>query len=221
MNSNKEVRGNLTMTGLIRWAGLFAILAGILYIGIQLIHPSDNISSVNSSSWLIVACLTSVMSLCSLIGVVGIYARQVEKAGWLGLVGFVIFSLFWLISIVFSFIEAFILPLLTNDFPKFVEGFIGILGGTESEVNLGFFPTLAPISGIMYVLGGLLLGIATARAQVLPRFAAILLAVASVVTLTAAVIPHPFDRVLAVPMGVALIWLGYALWSERGRSNGM
>ena len=28
-------------------------------------------------------------------------------------------------------------------------------------------------------------------------------------------LPQEFIRLAAVPMGVALVWLGYALWSER------
>jgi hypothetical protein len=27
--------------------------------------------------------------------------------------------------------------------------------------------------------------------------------------------PHPLDRIAAVPLGLGLAWLGYALWSER------
>ncbi|MFD2655137.1 hypothetical protein [Gracilibacillus thailandensis] len=215
MNNNK---GRITKTGLIRWAGLFAILAGILYIVIQFIHPADNISSVNSDSWVMVACLTVAMSIFNLIGIIGIYSRQVEESGWLGLVGFLLFSLFWLASTAFSFIEAFVLPMLTNDAPEYVAGFLGIFGGNESEVNLGILPALAPIAGGLYTLGGLLLGIATFRANVLPRLAAALLAIAAVVTLAAAIIPHPLDRLLAIPMGAALIWLGYALWSGREKS---
>ena len=30
-----------------------------------------------------------------------------------------------------------------------------------------------------------------------------------------ALIPHPFDRIFAVPVGLAMAWLGYALLSER------
>lgn len=208
--SNRKVSGK----GIIRWLGLFAIMAGILFIVIQFIHPSDHITSVNSRHWIIVACLTSIMSLFSLIGVIGIYTKQVEETGWLGLIGFIIFNLFWLVSMIFSFNEAFVLPLLTNNAPQFVEGILGLFGGNKSEVNLGIFTVLAPIAGVLYMLGGLLLGIATFRAGVLPRWAGALLSFAAVVTLAAAIIPHPFDRILAVPMGVALIWLGYVVWSD-------
>lgn len=213
---NKEVRKSLiTAHVLVRWSGFMAIIAGILYIVIQFIHPADHISSVNTNSWVVLACLTMAMSLFNLIGITGVYISQAKEAGWLGLVGFLLFNLFWLISIIFSFIEAFVLSLLTSDAAKFVEGMVGLFGGTVSEVNLGIFPILAPLAGVLYMLGGLLLGIATIRARVLPRLSGILLAFAAVVSLASAIIPHPFDRALAIPMGVALIWMGYVSWSER------
>lgn len=213
----KSERG-VTPTGLIRFSGLLAILAGTLFIAIQLIHPPDQLSSVNSDSWWVVGCLTSMMALFSLIGVAGIYGRQVKESSWLGLAGFLVFSLFWLATMIFSFVEAFILPLLTAEAPEFVEGFLGIFGGFASKADLGILPTLGPVAGVLYVLGGVLLGLATFRAGVMPRMAGVLLAFSAVATLGAAVIPHPFDRVLAVPMGIALIWLGASLWSERIRN---
>jgi hypothetical protein len=47
---------------------------------------------------------------------------------------------------------------------------------------------------------------------VLARWAAALLAAASVFTVTLAVLPDAFFRLLAVPNGVALIGLGCSLW---------
>ncbi|CAM4479848.1 hypothetical protein [Paenibacillus tarimensis] len=205
----------ITAVVLMRVAGLCAVLAGILYIVIQFIHPSDSLSSVSSSLWVIVACMTSAMSLFSLIGITGIYIRQAGEAGWLGLAGYVLFSSFWLISFAFSFIEAFVLPLLTTDAPEVVEGFTGLFSGIESGAELGIFPVLAPLAGGMYILGGLLFGIAVLRAGILPRPAAGLLSIAAVMTVMASVIPHPFDRTLAVPMGSAFVWLGLSLWSPR------
>ena len=46
----------------------------------------------------------------------------------------------------------------------------------------------------------------------LSRGAAILLIVAAAVTPLAALLPHALERMAAVPMGVALVWLGYSLW---------
>jgi len=212
---------NVIRKSLFRCAGLFSILAGILYISIQFFHPADNLSSVSTSLWVIVAFLTIIMSIFQLIGILGIYIRQMEETKWLGLIGFLTFSLFWLISMTFSFIEAFVLPLLIEDAPMFVNGILGIFEGTKSDADLGIFPILAPFAGGLYMFGGLLFGIATFRARVFPRMAGILLAFSSVVTLAAAVIPHPFDRILAIPMGIAVIWLGYALLASQQEKDEM
>ena len=107
------------------------------------------------------------------------------------------------------------MPLLATDVPEFVEGFLGISNGRASAVDLGALPAVYALAGILYLLGGLLFGIATFRAGVLPRWAAGLLAVAATLTPLAALLPHHIQRFAAVPMGLALAWLGYALWSER------
>lgn len=215
-NNQHHIRrnGEVSAPGLLRSTGIFAIMAGLLYIVIQLIHPPDQLSAVPSTAWIVVACLSMVMSLFFLIGLLGMYLKQVKEVGWLGLIGFILFSLFWLLSMAFGFMEAFVLPLITDNAPKVVEGITSIFGGGVREVELGFLPVLAPIAGILYLLGGLVFGFATYRARVLPRQAAALLAFGAVVTLAAAVIPHPVDRILAVPTGLAFIWSGYRLWSE-------
>ncbi|WP_123041485.1 hypothetical protein [Cohnella candidum] len=200
---------------LIRWAGLAAMLAGILYIFIQTIHPLDKLSSVTTDTWAITHYLTIAMALLGLLGITGIFARQANEAGWLGLIGYLLFGFFWVATAAFAFVEAFILPILAADVPKFVEGYLGIFGGTASEFDLGLLPGVAPVGGVVYILSGLLLGIATFRAGILPRWAGVLLAFGSVVTLASSLLHHPLDRILAVPMGLAFIWLGFALWSER------
>jgi hypothetical protein len=214
--NNKESKMKITASNLIRWAGLSAMGAGILFIAIQAIHPLDVLSSVTTARWAIVHYLGVAMCLFGLFGLVGLYARQVEEAGWLGLAGYLLFSLFWALTTAFQFIEAFISPVLAPEAPKFVEGFLGIVTGAPSEINLGALPTVYMITGLLYMLGGLLFGIATLRAGILPRWAAGLLAFGIVLPLLASsLVPHPFDRIFAVPVGLSLAWLGYALWSER------
>ncbi|TLS50834.1 hypothetical protein FE782_17420 [Paenibacillus antri] len=209
----------IAASNLIRWAGFAAMAAGMLYIVVQPIHPPETLASVTTDAWAMVAYMTLAMALFSLIGILGIYARQANETGWLGLAGFLVFSLFWTATTAVTFAEAFLLPLLATDAPKFVEGFMGIFGGAASEVPLGALSALAPAAAGLYIVGGLLLGIATLRARILPRGAAGLFIVGAAAPLASALLPHPLDRLLAVPMGAALAWLGYALWSERRSSK--
>ena len=205
-----------TAASLIRWAGLSAMMAGILFVVIQPIHPPDVLSSVTTARWAIVHSLGIAMCLLGLLGLAGLYARQAEEAGWLGLAGYLLFSLFYALTLAFQFAEAFISPRLATEAPRFVEGFLGIPSGHASEVNLGALPAVYTLSGVLYLLAPLLFGIATLRAGILPRWRAGLLAFAGPVSaLAAALLPHELERIAAVPVGLSLAWLGYALWSER------
>lgn len=206
----------MTTSALIRWSGLSASLSGILFIVIQPIHPPEKLASVSTDAWAIVHYLTIAMCLLGLFGVMGIYARHAKAAGWLGLVGFILFSLWLVFTTALTFVEACVLPLLVDDAPKFVEGFLSLSSGSGSAgMNLGALATAGPISGVLYMLGGLLFGIAMFRARILPRGATGLLAVGAVSSLAAALLPHELGRIAAVPVGLSLAWLGYALWSER------
>jgi hypothetical protein len=164
--------------------------------------------------------LKLAMCLLFLVGIMGIYARQVNKAGWLGLAGFLLLSFAWWIQTGYVFAEAFILPVLATAAPQFVDSFLGIARGNPGEMNIGALPAVYSIGiGIPYMLGGLRFGIATLRARVLPRWPAGLLAVAAALTPAAALLPHDIQRLAAIPVGLALAWLGYALWSERRRAQ--
>jgi hypothetical protein len=201
---------------LIRWAGLPAMAAGIIFMVIQPIHPSDFLSSVTTDAWVIIQSLKAAMCLLFLLGIAGLYARQATAAGWLGLIGFLLFSFAWALELPFVFIEAFTLPVLATESPRFVEGFLGIINESASVMNLGALPALYALVSGLFLLGSLLFGIATFRAGILPRWAAGLLALAGPLSaILVSLLPHHLERLAALPMGLALAWLGYALWSER------
>lgn len=206
----------ITPSTVIRWAGIPAMLAGIIFAGIQPIHPTDALSSVNTGAWAIITPLKTVMCLFFMLGLTGLYGRQVEKVGWTGLAGYLLFSLSWAVNLAFIFAEAFILPPLAAESPKFVESFLfGVITGLPTEANLGVLPTLFALNGIFYLLGGLLFGVSVFRANILSRIPAVLLAVTALLTPLAALLPHEIQRYAGIPVGVAVAWLGYALWSER------
>lgn len=213
MNSNRK---KITTSSLIRLAGMSAMVGGIFYVVVGLFHQPNILSSVTTTQWAIVHVVATAMCFLFLLGITGLYAKQAEKVGWLGLVGFVLYSLNWMLTAPFTFAEVSILPTLATEAPKLAEDFIGIFTSSAGEANFAVLANVWMLTGAMNILGGLLLGIATFRAGILPRWAAGLLAVGSVLGPVAALLlPPEHEPKVAVPVGVALAWLGYALWSDR------
>jgi hypothetical protein len=213
--NNKERTMNITAANLIRWAGVSAMVAGIIFAGIQPIHPPDVLASVNTSAFIIITSLKTVMCLFGLFGIAGLYARHVEQTGWLGLAGYLLLTIFYAVQMCYAFAEPLILPLLTTVAPTFVESVMGMASGAGGPMHLGAFEVIYRSVSVLYLLGLLLFGIALFRARILSRWAAALLAVSGPLAIIMSLLPHQIARLAAMPMGFALIWLGYALWSER------
>ncbi|WP_035776236.1 hypothetical protein [Arthrobacter sp. H5] len=209
---------NLTTSTLTRAAGLSAVVAGLLFIVIQPIHPPENVATVTSSAWAIVAYLTMIMSIFALVGVTGIYLRQVKETGLLGLIGYLLFGFEFVLVTVWSFVEALVLPPLASEAPQFVDTVLGVFNGSAGETNLGTLGAVGLVSFALYLVGAVLFGIAIFRAGVLSRWGAILLALGAASTLLVPFLPHAAARYAAVPVGLALIWLGFSLWAEQRKS---
>jgi hypothetical protein len=204
----------VTTPKIIRWAGLPAMAAGIIFAGIQPIHPPDVIASVTTNAFIIITSFKTAMCLFGLLGFTGLYARQVEKAGWLGLAGYLLVTIFYAIEMCFAFMEPLVLPLLVSMAPTFVESVMGMSSGAGGPMNLGAFAVIFHIQTVLYLLGLLLFGIATFRARILSRWAAVLLAFSGPIAIILSLLPHQIARLAAMPMGIALAWLGYSLLSE-------
>lgn len=205
----------VTAHALLRWTGLAALVAGVIFAGIQPIHPADVLASVTTGTWTIFMSLKLLMCFLFLIGIAGLYVRQAEAAGWVGLVGVMLLIVLWSLQSGFVFTELFVLPPLASTAPQFVESFLSLVNGTTATMDIGALVPAYVVVGLAYMLGGLVFGIATVRAKVLPHWPAILMAVTAVLTPAAALLPHAIQRYVAIPMGIAFIWLGWALWSER------
>ena len=205
----------ITASKLIRWSGLSAMAAGIIFAGIQPIHPPDVIASVTTNAFIIITSLKAIMSLFGIFGIAGLYARQVEETGWMGLAGYLLLTIFYAVQMCYSFAEPTILPLLVPVAPTFVTSVMQMASQSPTDMNLGAFATVFSLLPIFYLLGLLLFGIAMFRARILSRWAAGLLALSGPIAVVLSLLGHPLDRLAAVPMGIALAWLGYALYFER------
>jgi hypothetical protein len=212
--AKKESRMTITGSKLLHWAGISAILAGIFYVMVGLFHPLNVLSSVTTTRWEIVHVLASAMCFFGLLGLAGLYARQWKQTGWLGLIGFLLLSLWLVVIMGFTFVEVFILPMLATTTPAFVEGFLGVYSGSSGG-DFGVLTAVWNLTAPIYLLGGLLFGIATFRAGILSRWAGVLLALGTALAPVAALLPPEYQPKVAVPVGLGLAWLGYSLWSER------
>jgi hypothetical protein len=183
-----------------------------------LFHPANDASSVTSTRWVVVHVIACAMSFFGVLGMTGLYVRQARKTGWLRFVGYFLFSL-WLVLIMgFSFVEALVLPHLHASLPAFVDAWMGMFTGARTSFDLGALPTIWTLSAPIYIAGGVLFGVATFRARILPRWAGALLALGTVMAPVAVLLPNASQPKMAVPVGIALAWLGYALWSQHGNT---
>ena len=82
----------LTTRNLTRAAGVSAALAGLLYVTVQFIHPTETVASVTTTAWAVAAWITVAIGVLGLTGVTGMYLRQVREIGLVGLIGFLLFG---------------------------------------------------------------------------------------------------------------------------------
>ena len=185
----------MSSSDLIRWAAVGALLAGIAWLALGLIplvilgQVALYFGGVATVEDYLLEILFSIALAGMLAGLVGLHARQAPNYGRLGTAGF--FA---------AFVGVFFLLAST---------LATILAGREVLdwlFILGFVGTL---------VGFVLLGTATLRARVLPRWRGILLLVAALG------IPVYFALGSyggAILYGLVWLALGYGLWSERGAS---
>lgn len=211
---------HITPSVLIRGAAVSAVVAGIAYILIQFIHPADEVGSLSTQAWVNVHVLSFAEAVLALIGLTGLYLRQARVVGVLGLVGYVMFAFFFVLQSAFNFAEAFIAPLIAIDAPQLAVDFVGLFGRYPAVTDLGPLAALPGIGAVLYVGGAALFGVAVIRGRMLSRGAGILLIVSAALTPLAGVLmPHALERLAAVPMGLALVWLGYSLFASMRTSD--
>ena len=182
---------------LIRLAGLTALVSAVLsVIGdlLSLVVDLENPAIATTAPYALVFGLYLLGALLLLLGLVGLYTSQVEAAGILGVAGFL--AAFFGTALVLGAIwfELFISPPLAAEAPAL----------SETELGLPGFILAFLLAGI----GWILFGVATLRARVYPRPAAVLLIVGAVVSFT----PIPLSGIV---LSVAVAWLGFVLFTGR------
>jgi len=211
---------SLTTTSLTRAAGLCAVAGGLLFIAVQINHPPVNLAFVTTPEYLVRQSMKICMAVLMLIGLAGMYLSQVRKNGVLGLLGYVTLSFGFLTMLTVEVAGLVIMPVIADSSPGYVSSVLAVALGGKAVQDIGLLVPLNTLSGLGYMAGGLLFGIALFRAKVLTRWASVLLAAATTVTAAIPLLPMVNQRLFAVPTGLAMISLGWSLWrTSRSRAT--
>ena len=183
----------------IRLSGLAAILAAGIWILTEIMEiVSGGFSPVQLS-------LTLVAFVILPFGVLGFHAIQASKGGWISLVGAVCFA------------SAFILwsGVTMLDMVLKTKTEMDIIGGGDVEKSIFW------IGSILNVVGFIVFSIAALRADVFPRWTGIILILAAVIFLVLPLfqIPMVVWNAISIVVSVALIRMGWTLWSRPAEST--
>lgn len=203
---------SITTTSLIRAAAVSAVVGGLLFVAVQINHPPVDLAFVNTVEYAVRQTMKICFAVLALIGITGMYLSQVKKAGVLGLVGYLILGAAFLAMLTLEVAALVIIPAIVQTSPAYVSQAIGVALGGKAAVDIGLITSLNTFVGITYMAGGLVFGIALFRANVLARWASIMLAVATPLSILIPFLPFINQRLFAVPTGLALIALGSSLW---------
>jgi hypothetical protein len=189
----------MASSNLVRWGGLAAILSGALVIAMMLL------TGLVAEGFFYLLILVFLLLA---VAVSGIHAQQAGRSGLMGRIGFVV-----------TLISAVAIAVLSAAVGV-AENFFGFDPEGSAAIGIIFWGVFLP-----FIVGLIVLGIATIRAGVLPRGAAVLLILGLPLGIVIDLLTGAFFSEEATPWGffvsftafaVGLIWLGYALRSGRG-----
>lgn len=181
----------MSSSDLVRWGGIAAMAAGVVWIAIGLLGLVVENPGVSP----LVNVLFMVAVLLVLVGLVGFHALQKRNYGSIGRVGF------------YTIIVAIL---------GLVLGWLAIFAGASAA--LVWF--VLPASTLAVLLGFVLYGAATLEAKVLPRWCGIALIIAvPVLVALGGISGSPGISIGYVWFGLVWLTLGYSLWSQRGMAT--
>jgi hypothetical protein len=158
--------------------------------------------------------LKMIMAALALAGITGVYLSQVTKVGVLGLLGYVLFAAGYLSMLGTEYVAALVLPSIAHSATAYVNDVIAVANNRPATGDIGLMHSAMLFTGITYIAGGFIFAMALFRANVLARWASALLALGTLATIAVGLVPQ-YERLFALPTGLALVGLGYSLWREQ------
>src|SRR5205085_8207021 len=171
-----------TTTTLFRVAGVAAVSAGLIFIGVQINHPYLDATSITTTDVMVRNSLKMLMAALALAGITGVYLRQVTTIGVLGLLGYVLFAAGYLSMLGTEYVAALVLPSIAHSSTAYVNDVIAVAVNRPTTGDVGLMRPAILFTGITYIAGGFTFAIALFRTNVVARWAPALLALGTLAT---------------------------------------
>jgi hypothetical protein len=200
---------------LARWGAIAWLLSAVTGITSIVLLPSDfAANAVFSNLWMPSHALLAVSYMLFLFGLIGFYLVQAGKAGRTGSIGFLLTFFGILVLTTQIMVAAWILPVIAAQ-PNAPKTAFELLdpSGPLPVFSWVIFAAYLPAG-----IGLIMMGIATMRARVLPRWAGLLLIIATVLDF-AVLGGAPGELIVKagdVLFDVAKLWFVYALLFDKG-----
>lgn len=179
---------------LYRLAGFAGLLSGLFLViqyGSLFVNPRGNVA---------LGLILLLAWVLALYAITGVYLIQRSESGTLGGIGYIVNLLGLALVIGRTFAATFVFRRLPEETVQ------GLLVG-------GLGPVILGVNLVLWI-GVLLLGVATIRAKVLPKSAAILYIVGFLGEPAQLLLRDlPVAAVGGVLAGIGMAWFGYGLWS--------
>ena len=200
--------------GLFRWTGTALLLGGVcLTLFVLVLYPVGGFFGADHArhpAWVPAHSLHFVGALLSLFGLLGLYLCQRAAVGRLGALGFALAGAGLAQFVGTGMLTAFVWPVLAAHAPDTLAPDGALF---QPPANTLFYTTVLTL-----IPGYLLVGATLLRAGVLPRAAAVLLAVGVVLAITPPepVGPMPWAGLTlgGILFGAGEVWLGSLLWAK-------
>lgn len=217
-----EYRGESPMPdarNLIRTSGLTLVAAGVLYLPLPFIPSWTRIEDIGTPIWQLVYHLATLHHFVLLFGLFGLFAAQAHRAGGLGLIAFIVTSLGNALVGGIGIVQLTILPVLaanpdvqamlicTPFYAPATASAEGFIASACAAWNFDVLGSWAGASWLLLMVGSIALGVAIARAGVLPRWPGLLLVLGWLYVAGGLLFPLP-DAI--ANLGLAVIGAGYA-----------
>src|SRR3989344_2740744 len=107
---------------LVKYSGILAAVAAVLFVAGFVIHPAtEDSSGIMEASWVPAHALLFIASVFGFAGWIGIYSKQSDKTGSIGLIGFVLLFAGTVLLSAITYSASVYAPIIALNAPQVID----------------------------------------------------------------------------------------------------